>query len=136
MVLVELIYPLRFLAVISLRTPWALSIVAQEMSTLVDDDTLRIYNVPKQYPGPRIPETRGGQTYQITLSPDLDITPEDLAIAWNETPEARAIAEANLIEAEGKQFDAALFTGILISVGTGVASTLLTGLIKVVIQRI
>jgi uncharacterized protein YjhX (UPF0386 family) len=76
------------------------------------------------------------QTYQIALSPDLDITSEEFTNAWNETPEARALAEARLIEAEEKQFDAALIAGILISVGTGVASNLLTDLITDVIQRL
>lgn len=76
------------------------------------------------------------QTYQIALSPDLDLTFEEFANAWNETLEARAIAEARLIEAAGKQFDAALIAGILISVGTGVASNFLTDVIKDVIQRL
>jgi hypothetical protein len=74
------------------------------------------------------------QTYQIALSPELDITFGEFATSWNETPKARAIAEARLIE--GKQFDGSLIAGILISVGTGVASNLLTELIKDVIQRL
>ena len=76
------------------------------------------------------------QTYQIALSPEFDITAEEFATAWNEIPEARAIAEAHLSEAKDKQFDATLIVGILISVATGVASNLLTDLIQDVIQRL
>jgi hypothetical protein len=76
------------------------------------------------------------QTYQIALSPDLDISPEEFANAWNETAEARAVAEAQLSEAKGTQFDPTLIAGILISVGTGVASNLLTDLIKGIIQQL
>jgi hypothetical protein len=75
--------------------------------------------------------------YQIALSPDLDITPEEFAAAWNETAEARAIAEAHIFSiTRGTQFDPALIASILISVGTGVASNLLTDLIKGIIQRL
>jgi len=76
------------------------------------------------------------QTYQIALSPNLDIPPEEFASTWNETPQTRVIAEARFTEAEGVQFDAALITGILISVGTGVTINLLTDLIKDIIQRL
>jgi hypothetical protein len=76
------------------------------------------------------------QTYQIALSPDLDISPEEFANAWNETTEARAVAEAHLSEAKGTQFDPTLIVGILISVGTGVAGNLLTDLIKGIIQQL
>jgi hypothetical protein len=76
------------------------------------------------------------QTYQIALSPDLDISPEEFANAWNETAESRSVAEAQLSEAKGAQFDPTLIAGILISVGTGVAGNLLTDLIKGIIQRL
>src|SRR2546426_1366295 len=76
------------------------------------------------------------QTYQIALSPDLDISPEEFANAWNETAEARAVAEAHLSEAKGAQFDPTLIAGILISVGTGAASNLLSDLIKGIIQQL
>ena len=76
------------------------------------------------------------QTYQIALSPDLDISPEEFANAWNETAESRSVAEAKLSEAKGAQFDPTLIAGILISVGTGVAGNLLTDLIKGIIQQL
>ena len=76
------------------------------------------------------------QTYQIALSPDLDISPEEFANTWNETAESRSVAEAEISEAKGAQFDPTLIAGILISVGTGVAGNLLTDLIKGIIQRL
>ena len=45
------------------------------------------------------------QTYQIVLSPDFGISPEEFARAWNEMSQARAIAEARLVESKGTQFD-------------------------------
>jgi hypothetical protein len=76
------------------------------------------------------------QVYQIVLSPDLDITPEELANTWNETAEARALAEAHLSEIKGAQFFEPVLMTILISVGTGVASNLLTDLIEGIIRRL
>jgi hypothetical protein len=76
------------------------------------------------------------QTYQIVLSPDLGILPEEFAKAWNETAQARAIAEARLVESKGTQFDPTLIAGILIGVATNVASSALYDLIKEVIRRL
>jgi len=76
------------------------------------------------------------QTYQIVLSPDFGISPEEFAHAWNETSQARAIAEARLVESKGTQFDPALVAGILIGVATNVASSALYDLIKEVIRRL
>ncbi len=64
------------------------------------------------------------QTYNIALSPDLGITPEEFANAWNETDVARTIAEAQLSEAKGLQFLDPMIVTVLISVSTGVASNL------------
>jgi len=76
------------------------------------------------------------QTYQIALSPDLDITPEEFANAWNETTEARAVAEAQLSESKGVQYDPTLIAGIVIGIVTNVASSALYDLIKDVIQQL
>jgi hypothetical protein len=76
------------------------------------------------------------QTYQIALSPDLDITPEEFANAWNENDASRTIAEARLSEAKGMRFFDPMLVTILISVGTGVASNLLSDLIKGIIQQL
>ena len=76
------------------------------------------------------------QTYQIVLSPDFGILPEEFARAWNETAQARAIAEARLVEGKGTQFDLTFVAGILIGVATNVASSAIYDLIKEVIRRL
>ena len=35
--------------------------------------------------------------YHITFAPDLDVSYQDFIAAWNETPECRALAEAQLV---------------------------------------
>jgi hypothetical protein len=76
------------------------------------------------------------QTYQIALSPKLDISPEEFANAWNENDVARTFAEAQLSEAKGIQFLDPMLVTILISVGTGVAGNLLTDIIEGVVQQL
>jgi hypothetical protein len=76
------------------------------------------------------------QTYQVALSPNLDITLEEFANAWNENDVARTIAEARLSEAKGMQFLDPMLVTVLLSVGTGVGSDLLSDLIKGVIQQL
>jgi hypothetical protein len=76
------------------------------------------------------------QTYNIALSPDLGITPEEFANAWNESDVARTIAEARLSEAKGIQFLDPMMITVLISVGTGVASNLLTDIIEGIVQQL
>jgi len=61
--------------------------------------------------------------YEIVLSPDLGISPADFAAVWNETDEARVAA------AKGEQFDLTLLATILISVGTGAASNIISNLV-------
>jgi hypothetical protein len=76
------------------------------------------------------------QTYQIALSPDLHITLEEFATAWNEDDVARTFAEAQLSQAKGTQFFDPMLVTVLLSVGTGVATNLLSDLIEGVIQRL
>jgi hypothetical protein len=76
------------------------------------------------------------QTYQIALSPDLDISPEEFANAWNENDVARTFAEARLSEAKGAQFLDPMLVTVLLSVGTGVASDLLTDIIEGVVEQL
>ena len=74
--------------------------------------------------------------YQIALSPDLEITPEEFATVWNESAENRAITEARLSQAKGVQYEPITLTLILFTVGTGVAVNVLSDLIKDTVQRI
>src|SRR5258706_13126079 len=76
------------------------------------------------------------QLYQIALSPDLGITSEEFATAWNEIPEYRSITEARFSQAKETQYDATLVAGILISIATNVASSAFYDLIKDVIRRL
>jgi hypothetical protein len=76
------------------------------------------------------------QTYQIALSPDLHISLEEFANAWNEDDIARTFAEAHLSQAKGTQFFDPMLVTVLLTVGTGVATDLLSDLIKGVIQRL
>jgi hypothetical protein len=76
------------------------------------------------------------QIYQIALSPDLHISLEEFANAWNEDDIARTFAEAQLSQAKGTQFFDPMLVTVILTVGTGVASDLLSDLIKGVIQRL
>ncbi len=76
------------------------------------------------------------QTYQIALSPDLHITLEEFATAWNEDDIARTFSEAHLSQAKGTQFFDPMLVTVLLTVGTGVASDLLSNLIQGVIERL
>jgi hypothetical protein len=76
------------------------------------------------------------QTYQIALSPDLDISPEEFANAWNENDVARTFAEARLSEAKGAQFLDPRLVTVLLSVGTGVASDFLADIIEGVVEQL
>ena len=73
--------------------------------------------------------------YEIVLSPDLGISPADFAAAWNETAEARGIGEARVAAAKGEQFDLTLLATILISVGTGAASNIISDLVMKVFEK-
>jgi hypothetical protein len=76
------------------------------------------------------------QTYQIALSPDLHITLEEFANAWNEDDIARTLAEAHLSQTKSTQFFDPMLVTALLTVGTGVATNLLSDLIEGVIQRL
>jgi hypothetical protein len=80
--------------------------------------------------------TMNDQIYQIALSPDLHISLEEFANAWNEDDIARTFAEAHLSQAKGTQFFDPMLVTVILTVGTGVASDLLSDLIKGVIQRL
>ena len=75
------------------------------------------------------------QTYQIALSPDLHISSEEFATAWNEDDVARTFAEAHLSQAKGTQFFDPMLVTVLLSVGAGVASNLLSDIIEGVVKR-
>ena len=75
------------------------------------------------------------QLYQVVLSPDLELTPEDFADAWNKTSASHDVTEAQVSAVKGTQFDAALVATILLSIPLNLASSALYDLIKKVIQQ-
>jgi hypothetical protein len=76
------------------------------------------------------------QTYKIALSPDLHISPEEFANAWNEDDVARTFAEAHLSQVKGTQFFDPMLVNVLLTVGAGVASDLLTDIIEGVVKEL
>ena len=75
--------------------------------------------------------------YHIALSPDLAITPEEFAGAWNEAAETRDIAYVQLSQAKGGLFiDPTLLAAALLSVPANVASAALYDLIKGIIHHV
>lgn len=73
--------------------------------------------------------------YEILLSPELDITPEEFANAWNNFAEARANGVAHTTTAIGSTFDSSLIVAIIISVSTGITSNIISDLIMKVIEK-
>jgi hypothetical protein len=75
--------------------------------------------------------------YHIALSPDLDITPEEFADAWNEADEAREIdADIQLSQTSGAKFLDPVLVGALLSVPATVVSSEIYDLIKSVVHRL
>ena len=77
----------------------------------------------------------GQQDCEIVLSRALEISPEEFAAAWNELAEARAIGKASVARASSKQFDLSLVPTILIAVGTGAASNIISDVIMKVLEQ-
>ena len=73
--------------------------------------------------------------YEIILSPDLGISAEEFAAAWNATTETHDIAEAHLATPKGAQFDPTLIVTIIISVTTGVAANAIYEQIKKLLEK-
>ena len=73
--------------------------------------------------------------YEIILSPDLNISPDDFATAWNELAEARDIGSARVEKAKGAQYDLTLLATILITVGGGAAANVISAYIMKILER-
>lgn len=75
--------------------------------------------------------------YQVAISPDLGITAEEFARAWNADPDTHELATAHFAEEKASQFiDPSLLIAALLSVPANVASAALYDLIKGVIDRL
>ena len=73
--------------------------------------------------------------YQIALSPDLDITPEEFASAWNHDPDAHD-HEPTFSSEKSSQFIDPILVAALLSVPASVASSTLYDLLKSVVTRL
>jgi hypothetical protein len=76
-------------------------------------------------------------TIQIILAPDVQISANDFAAAWNADPARRELAEADVIVPKSVQFDPALVDGAIVllhALALGVATNALYDLIKDVLR--
>jgi hypothetical protein len=76
------------------------------------------------------------RTYQVAISPDLDITAEEFARAWNADPETHDLATAHFAREKASQFIDPTLLGALLSIPAGITSATLYDLIKGVIERL
>lgn len=75
-------------------------------------------------------------SYKITVSPDLDIDVADLVEQWNASPEAKAVATAQISEENANSFsDPITLTAVLVGVASGVAVNVLTNLLTDLIKK-
>ena len=76
-------------------------------------------------------------TYQVAISPDLNITAEEFARVWNTDPDTHNLATAHSVEEKASQFmDPTLLIGALLSIPAGVTTMEIYDLIKSVIERV
>jgi hypothetical protein len=73
--------------------------------------------------------------YQITLAPELGVTPQELAEAWNASAACRAVAEAAVGRPKGAQFDPSVAVMVLSGLALGVAGNALYDLLKELLIR-
>jgi len=75
--------------------------------------------------------------YQVAISPDLNITAEEFARAWNAGSDTHDVATAHFVEEKASQFmDPTLLIGALLSIPAGVTTMEIYDLIKSVIERV
>ncbi len=73
--------------------------------------------------------------YEIILSPDLGISAEEFANAWNATTETHDLATAHLATSRGAQFDPTLLVAIIISVTTGATANIISDRILKLLEK-
>ena len=75
-------------------------------------------------------------TYQVAISPDLNITSEEFARAWNADPNTHKLATAHFAEEKASQFMDPTLLGALLSIPAGITTMEIYDLIKSVIERL
>ena len=75
--------------------------------------------------------------YQLIISPDFDLSPADIASAWNADAQARAAATAHLTPSPVKQFDPTLAFIITLAstVGVGVLTNAVYDVLKAALLK-
>ena len=76
------------------------------------------------------------QVYQLVLSHDVAVSPEDFAAAWNDLNETDSNGQTQLTQQKGTQYDLSILAGALITIVTNLASSALYDSIKHVIQQL
>jgi hypothetical protein len=74
--------------------------------------------------------------YQVAISPDLNITAEEFAGAWNAGPDTHNVATAHFAEEKASQFMDPTLLGALLSIPAGITTMEIYDLIKSVIERV
>ena len=75
-------------------------------------------------------------TYQVAISPDLKITAEEFALAWNAGSDTHNLATAHFAEEKASQFMDPTLLGALLSIPAGITTMEIYDLIKSVIERV
>ncbi len=77
--------------------------------------------------------------YQIALAPNLGISPDDFAAAWNASTEAHNAASINLSRAKGASYLDPVTTDIIIStistIGLGVITNAIYDVLKAALNK-
>ena len=71
----------------------------------------------------------------IALAPDLDIKAQDFVDAWNASEESRAIAVAKADHADAEHFEPLSLTAVLVGIAAGVATNVISELIKKALEN-
>ena len=71
----------------------------------------------------------------VALAPDLGIAAQDFVDAWNDGEESRAIAVAKADHAEAEHFEPLSLTAVLVGIAAGVATNVISELIKKTLEN-
>lgn len=70
------------------------------------------------------------KTYQLVLSPDLNLSSSEVVTAWNADAQASTIASIHLAPSEAKQFDPSLIITLVSTVGFGLLTNAIYDVLK------
>ena len=70
------------------------------------------------------------KTYQLILSPDLNLSPSEVVTAWNANAQASTIASVHLVPSEAKRFEPTLLVTLVSTVGFGLLTNAIYDVLK------